>query len=393
MLLVVTTLFSATAFAQQALWGAGDITSPEINADNTATFKIFAPEAQKIEITGDFLPTQKQQTPMGEFDVPGKALLVNDGKGLWSYVSPAPLAPELYSYSLIIDGVTVTDPNNPYMIRDVASVTSIFIIGGGRADLYKVNDVPHGSITRRWYNSPTLKTTRRITIYTPAGYETSKDKYPVFYLLHGAGGDEEAWTALGRTTQILDNLIAQGKAKPMIVVMTNGNAGQKAAPGESERGMYKPSFMGETRMDGDFELSFPDVVKFVESNYRVYADKAHRAIAGLSMGGFHSMHISKQYPDLFDYIGLFSAAIMPREGVSSAVYQNIDEKLKVQFSKKPKLYYIAIGRTDFLIEANNDFRKKLDNAGYPYKYCETDGGHIWRNWRMYLTEFLPMLFK
>jgi enterochelin esterase family protein len=390
---LIVMAFTVTAFAQQALWGAGDITSPEINADNTATFKIFAPEAQKIEITGDFLPTQKQQTPMGEFDMPGKVLLSKDSKGVWSYTTPDPLAPELYSYSFIIDGVTVTDPNNPYMIRDIASITSIFIIGGGRADLYKVNDVSHGTVARRWYDSPTLGKERRITVYTPPGYETGKEKYPVFYLLHGAGGDEEAWIALGRTSQILDNLIAQGKAKPMIVVMTNGNAGQQAAPGESAKGMYKPSFMGDTRMDGDFEKAFPDVIKFVESNYRVQADKAHRAIAGLSMGGFHSMHISKQYPGLFDYVGLFSAAIMPREGVTSEVYQNTDEKLSVQFAQKPKLYYIAIGKTDFLIEANNDFRKKLDANRYPYTYYETDGGHIWRNWRIYLTEFAPLLFN
>jgi enterochelin esterase family protein len=391
-LFLAVCLFS-TGFAQQALFGGGDITSPEIKTDNTATFRIFAPEAQKVEITGDFLPTEKQQTPFGEFDVPKRVLLTKDDKGIWSYTTPAPLVPELYSYSLVIDGVAVTDPNNPYMIRDVASVTSVFIIGGGHADLYKVNDVPHGTVSRRWYNSPTLGIDRRITIYTPAGYETSKEKYPVFYLLHGAGGDENAWSELGRATQILDNMIAAGKAKPMIVVMTNGNAGQKAAPGESERGMYKPSFMGDTRMDGDFEKAFPDVIKFVESNYRTVADKAHRAIAGLSMGGFHSMHISKQYPDLFDYVGLFSAAIMPREGVTSEIYQNTDEKLKVQFSKKPKLYYIAIGKTDFLMEANSNLRSKLDANHYPYKYYETDGGHIWRNWRVYLTEYASMLFK
>jgi enterochelin esterase family protein len=389
-------LISSTivSYAQQALWNSGDITSPEVNADNTATFRLFAPEAQKVEITGDFLPTQKMETPMGEFDAPGKVLLSKDEKGIWTYTTPTPLAPELYSYSLIIDGVTVTDPNNAYMIRDIASVTSIFIISGGRADLYKVNDVPHGSVTRRWYDSTTLGRSRRITIYTPPGYEQSKDNYPVFYLLHGAGGDEEAWIALGRTSQILDNLITQGKAKPMIVVMTNGNAGQQAAPGESAKGMYKPSFMGETRMDGDFEKAFPDIIKFIESNYRVKKDKAHRAIAGLSMGGFQSMHISKQYPDLFDYVGLFSAAIIPPNGViTSEIYQNTDEKLKIQFAQKPKLYFIAIGTSDFLIQANNDFREKLDENHYPYKYYETDGGHIWKNWRIYLTEFAPMLFK
>jgi len=262
------------------------------------------------------------------------------------------------------------------MIRDVASVTSVFIIGGGRADLYQVNDVPHGTVARRWYDSPTLDKSRRITIYTPPDYEAGTAKYPVFYLLHGAGGDEEAWIALGRTAQILDNLIAQGKAQPMIVVMTNGNAGQKAAPGESERGMYKPSLWGETRMDGAFETAFPDVMKFVENNYRTLNTKSGRAIAGLSMGGFHSLYISTNYPDQFDYVGLFSAAIMPQQGVSSKIYDNLDEKLKIQFSQKPKLYWIAIGTTDFLFQANTDFRKILDENNYLYTYYETGEGHI-----------------
>lgn len=388
---ILSLIFCFSGYSQQALWGGGDIVSPKINADNSATFSILAPEAQKIEVTGDFLPPQKMQTPMGEMDAPGSAALTKDDKGVWTYTS-LPLAPELYSYTFVIDGVKVTDPNNPYMIRDVASVTSIFIIGGGRTDLYKVNDVPHGTVAKRWYHSDVLKMDRRLTIYTPAGYETSKESYPVLYLLHGAGGDENAWSELGRTTQILDNLIAAGKAKPMLVVMPNGNASQQAAPGESPRGMYKPSFMGETRMDGAYEESFPEIVKFIETNYRVKADKAHRAIAGLSMGGFHSIHISKQYPDMFDYVGPMSAAIMAREGVTSKIYENGDEKLKIQFAKKPKLYWIAIGNTDFLYQANVDFRKKLDDNGYKYEYYETGEGHIWKNWRIYLSEFAPKLF-
>jgi len=392
-ILIAAMFFITTTFAQQALFGGQDIMSPEIHPDNTVTFRLLAPEAVKVEITGDFLPTQKTDTPYGKFDAPGTAGLTKNEKGVWEFTTPQALSPELYSYSFIIDGVKVTDPGNVYMIRDVASVTSIFIIGGGQADLYKVNDVPHGTVARRWYDSPTLKMTRRITIYTPPGYEASNVKYPVFYLLHGAGGDEEAWIALGRMAQILDNLIAQGKATPMIVVMPNGNVLQKAAPGESERGMYKPSFMGETRMNGEFETAFPDVIKFIESNYRVQADKAHRAIAGLSMGGFHSLHISKEYPDMFDYVGLFSAAILPQKDVSSKVYDNLDEKLKIQFSKKPKLYWIAIGNADFLFQANTDFRKKLDDNKYPYTYYETGGGHIWKNWRIYLTKFVPLLFK
>jgi enterochelin esterase family protein len=392
--LALIMLISTTSLGQQALWGGGNIISPEIHPDDKVTFRLFAPQVIKVEVTGDFLPTQKMETPYGEFDTPGVAEMTKNAQGVWEFTTPQALAPELYSYSFVIDGVKVTDPNNVYMIRDVASVTSVFIIGGGRANLYKVNNVPHGTVARRWYDSPTLGQTRRITIYTPPGYEAGTEKYPVFYLLHGAGGDEEAWIALGRTAQILDNLIAQDKVKPMIVVMTNGNSLQKAAPGESERGMYKPTFMDETRMDGDFEAAFPDVMKFMESNYRTVENKANRAIAGLSMGGFHSLHISKEYPDKFDYVGLFSAAIIPpQEGVTSKVYDNFDEKLKRQFEQKPKLYWIAIGNTDFLFQANTDFRKLLDANKYPYTYRETGEGHIWKNWRIYLTEFVPMLFR
>ena len=391
-ILILTLLVCTTTSAQQALWGGQEITSPEIHANNTVTFRLLAPQATKVEITGDFLPTQKAQTPMGEFDVPGAAELTKNAGGVWEYTTPAPLASELYSYSLIVDGVKVIDPNNVYMIRDVASVTSVFIIGGGRADLYRVNDVSHGTVARRWYQSPKLNMTRRITVYTPPDYETGNAKYPVFYLLHGAGGDEEAWIALGRTSQILDNLIAQGKAKPMIVVMTNGNVTQKAAAGEWERGMVKPTLWGDTRMDGEFEAAFTDVLNFVESNYRTINTKSGRAIAGLSMGGFHSLHISKEYPDKFDYVGLFSAAIMPNQNVTSPVYENMDAKLKTQFATPPKLYWIACGTTDFLYQNNIDFCRKLADNKYPYTYYESGEGHIWKNWRIYLTEFVPMLF-
>ncbi|MDR1646378.1 MAG: esterase [Tannerellaceae bacterium] len=379
--LIAVLCLCVPVFAQQALWGGQNIVSPEVHADHTVTFRFLAPKAVKVQLTGDFLPAQT----LAE---------LKEGKdGLWEYTTPEPLAPELYSYSFIVDGLKSIDPNNVFLNRDVASVTNIFIIGGGRGDLYSVNQVPHGSLTRRWYESPALGLTRRITVYTPPGYEKGSQKYPVFYLLHGMGGDEEAWVTLGRTVQILDNLIAQGKARPMIVVMPNGNATQEAAPGESSLGLYKPNMRLPRTMEGSMEKSFPDIVKFVDTNYRTLANKAHRAIAGLSMGGFHSLHISKQYPDLFDYVGLFSAAILPGEEPESEIYKNADEKLKIQFAKKPKLYWIAIGKTDFLYNANQDFRKTLDTAGYPYTYYESEEGHIWKNWRIYLTEFAPLLFK
>lgn len=387
--LTVALLIGVTMFAQQALWGTAPVVSPEIHDNNTVTFRFKAPKAVRVQLTGDFLPVQKN----AKFEAPGIVDLKEGQEGVWEYTTPEPLKPELYSYSFIVDGLRMNDPANVYLIRDVSTLTNVFIIGGDRADFYKVNPVPHGTVSRIWYDSPALGLERRMTVYTPAGYETSGKRYPVLYLLHGMGGDEEAWISQGRTAQILDNLIAQGKAKPMIVVMPNGNASQEAAPGESSRGMVPPTMQLPKTMEGSYEQAFPEIVKFIDKNYRTIKSKSGRAIAGLSMGGFHSLHISKQYPDMFNYIGLFSAAIMPNKEVSSPIYENMEGKLKVQFDKNPALYWIAIGKTDFLYKANEEYRKLLDEKGYKYTYYESDEGHIWKNWRIYLTEFVPMLFR
>ena len=363
--LVLALSLSLSALAQQAIWGVPTIISPDIHPDNTVTFRLDAPKAHQVIVTGDFLPTEKVTTPYGSFDVPGKAELKKNSDGLWEFTTAAPLSPELYSYTYLVDSLRINDPNNVYMLRDVASVSNIFIIPGERADLYRVSNVPHGTISKVWYDSPSLGMSRRMTVYTPAGYEQGDGRYPVFYLLHGMGGDENAWVELGRAAQILDNLIASGKAEPMIVVMTNGNASQEAAPGENSSGIVPPTIRLPKTMDGSFEASFPEVVDFIDSNYRTLADKSHRAIAGLSMGGFHSLGISREYPDMFDYVGLFSAAIKPNDGVKSPVYTDIDSKLKTQFDRKPALYWIAIGNTDFLYDANTQYRRMLDENGYP----------------------------
>ncbi len=377
---IVCTLMCISTIAQQSLGRNSRVQSPEINNDQTVTFRLRAPKAVKVQVTGDF-------TPKGRVD------MVENREGIWEYTTPEPLSPELYCYNFIVDGLKINDPSNVFRIRDVSSVFDVFIIGGERADLYKVNNTPHGTVSKVWYHSPSLGIDRRMTVYTPAGYESSSKRYPVFYLFHGMGGDENAWSELGRATQILDNLIAQGKAEPMIVVMTNGNAAQEAAPGESSLGYTQPSLMQAKTMEGSFEQHFPEVVKFIDKNYRTKANKKNRAIAGLSMGGFHSLHISKHYPDMFDYVGLFSAAIYPGRNAASPVYQDMDGKLKAQFAKKPSLYWIGIGKTDFLYRDNERFRKQLDSAHHPYEYFENEDGHIWKNWRIYLTEFAPKLFK
>ena len=390
-MVMLASAMAPDASAQQALWSGAQVVSPQINEDNTVTFRYSGPNVIRVQVTGDFLPPQKISTPNGDLEIPGIAELTQNQNGVWEYTS-APLEPELYSYSFMVNGQRMNDPSNVYQIRDVATVTSIFIVGGGHADLYEVNDVPHGTVAKVWYDSPSLGIRRRMTVYTPAGYEESgRTRYPVLYLLHGMGGDEQAWMELGRASQILDNFIAQGKAKPMIVVMPNGNASQEAAPGETSNGLVQPQFNLPKTMDGTYETSFPEIIEYVDSHYRTIRKKEGRAIAGLSMGGFHSLHISKEYPGTFSYIGLFSAAIFPEK--ESPVYEDFDGKLAKLFATKPALFWIGIGKDDFLYKANTEFRQKLDAAGYEYTYVESAGGHIWRNWRVYLSQFTPLLFK
>ena len=391
-------LMGTAAQAQQNLsWGQGpQVASPDVHADNTVTFNLIAPEAQKVQITGDFLPTKKVEFGGNTYDMPGVADLVKDEKGVWSLTTEA-LKPELYTYNMIVDGVKIIDPLNVYNIRDINNLFSVLLIGGdARTDLYKVNKVAHGTVSKVWYESPTAGLTRRLTVYTPAGYETSGKEYPVLYLLHGIGGDENAWSELGRAALILDNLIAQGKAEPMLVVMTNGNISQEACPGETSEGFKVPTMMLPKTMEGSFETAFPDVVNFIEKTYRVKKDKDHRAIAGLSMGGFHSLFISINNPDMFGYVGLFSAAVDQQQTDPKGfpnVYVDRNAKIDRLFSKNPKLFWIGCGKTDFLYKNNADLRAYLDGKNHKYTYLETEGGHIWRNWRIYLSEFTPLLFK
>lgn len=372
--------------AQQNIFNAqGKPVSPVINGNGSVSLQLSAPTARKVEVKGDWMKPDACQ-PM-----------TRDENGVWHYTSAA-LTPDLYTYQFNIDGTLFTDPLNVYQIRDVSSQFNYFIVGGTQADLYRIAKVPHGSTAKRWYDSPTLNMARRMTVYTPPGYENGKEEYPVLYLLHGMGGDEDAWPTLGRTTQILDNLIAAGKCKPMIVVMPNGNVVQQAAPGASSNGQEQINFKLPHTMDGVYEDSFKDIIRFVENSYRTKPGKANRAIAGLSMGGFHSLWISANYPDTFDYVALFSPAIKPGrhsevKNERAFIYESIDKKLAAQRDNGIKLYWIGIGNDDFLYSEVAGFRQKLDSLGFPYIYKETDKGHVWSNWRRYLAEVIPLLFQ
>ena len=387
------------ANAQQALFGPQGVESPVINADGTVTFRYQAPKAVKVEVTGDFLPTQKVEVDWGgnkmSFDAPGVRELKEGKGGVWEYTTDFKVEPDMYTYTFRVDGNTVIDNNNVFVNRDIASLTSVLLIpeAGYRSDLYAIHDVPHGTVSKIWYHSDVAGLNRRLTVYTPAGYETSKTKYPVLYVLHGIGGDEDAWVTQGRATQILDNLIARGEAKPMIVVFTNGNISQEAAPLENSTGYTRPTMQLPNTMEGTFETSFPEIVKFIDSRYRTIAKKDSRAVCGLSMGGFHTLYLSLNYPELFGWSGMFSAAIGVSDPSVSPIYQDFDAKLAKYYAAKPKLLWIGCGNTDFLWQANLDFKKKLEDNGYKFSFMETDGGHIWKNWRIYLTEFVPLLFK
>lgn len=360
--------------------------SPIIAPNGEVTLMIHAPEAKSVFLVGSCAKN-------------GSEPMVKDRFGRWIWQSDGPLPSELYFYNFFVDNTLALDMLNTYTYRNVSQVYNYFIVGGGKGDYYLPNDVPHGTMSDVWYTSNTLGTQRRMCVYTPAGYDKGKGKYPVLYLLHGMGGDEHAWRDMGRMQYIMDNLIAEGKAKPMIVVMTNGNSDRhSAAPGEDEGGLYHPYPCGA--IDTSFEGHFGDVISYVDSHYRTVKSKKGRAIAGLSMGGFHTNLISVNYPNTFNYVGLFSPATPQRyikaDGdykVAPEMYQDYTKKLSELFENGVKLYYLAIGKKDFLYQENVEFRAILGSTGAKYIYNESEGNHSWENWRDYLLDFVPRLFR
>jgi len=313
------------------------------------------------------------------------AALKKGADGIWS-ITVGPLEPSMYHYNFVVDNVSAIDPKNAHALRDGAKYSSMVIVPGKGSEIYEVNEVPHGSLTQAWYNSPSLELYRRMYVYTPPGYENGKENYPVLYLLHGGGGDEDAWTSLGRANYILDNLIARKKAKPMIIVMTNGNAWQtsslRTAPGS-------PEFTREDyqKVSGKFEKSLvEDVIPFIEKNYRVKTGKENRAIAGLSMGGGHTITATTNYPDTFGYIGVFSSGIF-QPGASTE-----SDFLALKKSGY-NTYWVACGKDDFVMESNKRLLEMLKKLEMEHEYFESPGSHTWANWRTYLSMFAPMLFR
>ena len=333
------------------------VISPEIQNDSV-TFRLKADYATVVKLSGSWMPN-----PYG-----GTVDMQRGENNVWSVKLPLP-EPEIYTYNFVVDGVAVNDPQNVYVQRDGTRYLPMLIVPGKRTENYN-EATQHGTVSHPWYHSNVLGMDRRLTVYTPYGYENNpKKKYPVLYLLHGAGGDEEAWISMGRTAQILDNLIEKGLAEPMIVVMPNGNANQAAARTLKLMNGYVISLCEE-------------IVPFIEKNFRAIAKPASRAIAGLSMGGGHTITASNMYPEMFDYICPLSAA-------GSATPEQVATLKKAGV----KLYFLACGNTDFLFEGSKTLDKTLTEQGLDHEFFVSEGGHVWANWRLYLNTFAQKLFK
>ncbi len=359
------------------------VSSPVIANNNKVTFSIFSNSANSISVNGSWMG-------MGE-----NAEMTKNSEGVWS-VTVGPIEPSMYHYNFIVDGISILDPTNPKAMRDGTRYSSTLIIPGTGSKNVEVNDVPHGTIHKVWYDSPSLGLYRRMTVYTPAGYEDSNKDYPVLYLLHGGGGDEEAWSSLGRANYILDNLIAEGKAEPMLVVMTNGNPDQTISVNERKVDPDAvPSDAANTMGAKDFPNSIVnDVIPYIEDHFRVLTDKKNRALAGLSMGALQTQITGMNNPNLFNYLGVFSIGLQMEFGEGTTdLIAAYDKNLDVLKQNGFELFYIGVGREDFVYEGVELLRGKLDEHNFDYIYNETDGGHTWANWRTYLSDYAPRLFK
>jgi enterochelin esterase-like enzyme len=354
------------------------ILSPEISADRHITFRIQAAKADKVHLSAG--------------DIPGSAASAELTKGtndIWE-VTVGPIDPGAYRYNFNVDGVTVIDPRNPATSESNNNVWSLVYVPG--SDFMDTRDVPHGAIAAVTYYSKTLQKFRRMHVYTPPGYELGRGKFPVFYLLHGAGDSDDAWTSVGRAGFILDNLIAAGKTKPMVVVMP---AGHTRASGFGGGGRGAPD---------EFVQDFVnDIAPYVEKHYRIYTDRSHQAIAGLSMGGAQTLNIAIPHLERFAYVGVYSSGIfgiVPRPGANAAPAQGPsweeqhlavldDPKLK----KGLKLFWFSTGKDDFLIGTTRATVEMFKKHGFTPVFQESSGAHTWINWRNYLDEFAPQLFR
>ena len=394
--------------------------SAEVSPDGRVTFRLAAPKAAEVLVNGDWEGGR------------GMAM-TKDGSGVWS-VTTAPLAPEIWTYTFSVDGVSMLDSGNYHVVRDGTRYLNSVLVPGPASALYQTGKMPHGTVSAVWYPSTALQAARRMLVYLPPGYEGSTARYPVLYLFHGGGGDEEAWSDMGSANVIMDNLIAQGKAKPMIVVMPNANwtepavldkggprpaaaarggagqpaprgapaAGAQPAPGAARGAGGQPAAGaapggGGQNYDRAEKEIVDDIVRFVERNYRALAGRENRALAGLSMGGGVSINVGLKRLDVFATVGQFSSGMFG--GVGGYAPFDI-EKLSPGFyknaaatNKKLKLLYFSCGTEDPRMEFHTKVAEEMRSHGITLTVKSYPGGHQWKVWRNSLADIATMLFR
>jgi enterochelin esterase family protein len=355
-----------TASGQQSGTTIPAVRSPEVLSDRRVTFRLAAPKAADVRVTCEC------------FD--GAQALQKDDKGVWS-ATLGPFESDIYEYEFTVDGVTILDPRNEKVKYNgrPSTISSLLDVSGSAPRFYDARPVPHGKVEIRWYPSKAVNGTRRVYVYTPPGYERGTTRLPVLYLLHGADGDDSAWTAFGRANHILDNLMADRKVTPMVVVMPFGYAYPPASGAAADK----------QRTDFEKDL-LEDIVPFVQSNYRVFADRDHRAIAGLSMGGGQSLNIGLRHLDLFSRVASFSGAVPRGAGAADSFKDVLADAKKLNTALK--LFWIGCGTEDGLYAPNKEFSALLNKSGVTHTFHSSGGAHTWIVWRKYLQEVAPQLF-
>ncbi len=369
---------------------APQFASPEVSADRRVTFRIYAPRAQAIRLSASDIPGVGPTTELTKAD-----------NGVWE-VAVGPLGPGAYRYNFNVDGVATIDPRNPAISESNNNVWSLVYVPG--SDISDTKEVPHGAVAEITYKSTALGRFRRMHVYTPPGYETGRVSYPVFYLLHGAGDNDDAWTSVGRAGFILDNLIAGKRCRPMIVVMPAGHTsrGSSGAMNRTATDEFVNDFVG-------------DVMPYVETHYRVLKGSANRAIAGLSMGGNQALQVAIPRLQRFGYVGVFSSGLLgafpelragrgaaPAAPAGSGAQpataadwekQNAATLDDPALKKGLRVFWFATGKEDFLLTTTQATVELFKKHGFSPVFNETEGAHTWINWRNYLAEFAPMLFQ
>jgi enterochelin esterase-like enzyme len=375
---LVISLLAVVSLSAQPPAQTPAVTSPEVTPERHIMFRIFAPHAQKISVFSTDLFGLNLRHDMAKRD-----------DGVWE-LDAGPIDPGAYRYNFDVDGVSVMDPRSASVSESNGNAWSMVYVPG--ADFMETKEVPHGAISSVTYYSKSLGKFRRMHVYTPPGYETSSQKYPIFYLLHGAGDCDDSWTSVGRAGFIIDNLIAAGKAKPMVIVMPAGHTTTRPLRGLDFNDEFVKDFVD-------------DIMPYAETHYRVLKDRQHRAIAGLSMGGAQTLNIAIPHADEFAYVGVYSSGIFgivpiggPAAGVAppagpSWEQQHLAELDNASAKKGLKLFWFSTGKDDFVLGTTKATVELFQKHGYQPVFQESAGAHTWTNWREYLNQFAPQLFQ